>query len=66
MSMVITLIVDYTYKQRYGLNFYKDIGRKGGLSGKGELRGFAVNRDLAVSAGRKGGSMPRKKATKSN
>jgi len=51
-----------TNKQRYGLEFYEMIGRKGGTISRGG--GFAKNRSLAVEAGRKGGmaSRRRKKA----
>lgn len=42
-----------TNKQRHGLHFYEAIGRKGGTVSRGG--GFAVNRELAVEAGRKGG-----------
>lgn len=42
-----------TNRMRYGLTFYTDIGRKGGLISRGG--GFAMSRDLAVEAGRKGG-----------
>lgn len=51
-----------TNKQRYGLNFYEQIGRKGGKISRGG--GFAMNRDLAVEAGRKGGKASHR--TKSN
>jgi general stress protein YciG len=47
-----------TNKQRYGLNFYEQIGRKGGKISRGG--GFAVNRELAVEAGRKGGKSSRR------
>ena len=47
-----------TNKQRYGLNFYEQIGRKGGKISRGG--GFAMNRDLAVEAGRKGGKASRR------
>lgn len=47
-----------TNKQRYGLNFYEQIGRKGGEISRGG--GFAMNRDLAVEAGRKGGKASRR------
>ena len=40
-------------KARYGDDFYKKIGRKGGEISTGG--GFAKNRELAVLAGRKGG-----------
>lgn len=42
-----------TNKERYGENFYKELGRKGGQVSRGG--GFAANRDLAREAGRKGG-----------
>jgi general stress protein YciG len=48
-----------TNKQRYGLNFYESIGRKGGKISRGG--GFAANRELAVEAGRKGGKVGRRK-----
>lgn len=47
-----------TNKTRYGLNFYMQIGRKGGKISRGG--GFAVNRELAVEAGRKGGRASRR------
>ena len=48
-----------TNKQRYGLNFYEQIGRKGGKVSRGG--GFAVNRELAIAAGRKGGQTSRRR-----
>ncbi|MDQ0923310.1 general stress protein YciG [Pseudarthrobacter sp. W1I19] len=54
-----------TNKERYGdgldgrPNFYRVIGSKGGKISRGG--GFAMNRDLAVEAGRKGGSASRRK-----
>jgi general stress protein YciG len=48
-----------TNKQRYGLSFYEQIGSKGGKISRGG--GFAVNRELAVEAGRKGGKARRSK-----
>lgn len=47
-----------TNMQRYGLNFYPEIGRKGGKISRGG--GFAMNRELAVEAGRKGGKVSRR------
>lgn len=52
-----------TNKQRYGLNFYEQIGRKGGKISRGG--GFAVNRELAVEAGRKGGRASRRSKNQS-
>lgn len=46
-----------TNKQRYGLAFYEQIGAKGGRKSRGG--GFAMNRELAVVAGRKGGQARR-------
>jgi general stress protein YciG len=53
-----------TNKERYGLDFYEQIGRKGGKISRGG--GFAMNRDLAVEAGRKGGKAPRRTKTQAN
>lgn len=47
-----------TNKQRYGLAFYEQIGRKGGKISRGG--GFAVNPELAREAGRKGGRASRR------
>lgn len=47
-----------TNKARYGLNFYGQIGRKGGKISRGG--GFASNPQLAVEAGRKGGKASRR------
>lgn len=46
-----------TNKQRYGHEFYRQIGRKGGLLSKG---GGFTNHDLAREAGRKGGKASRR------
>jgi general stress protein YciG len=48
-----------TNKKLYGEDFYTNIGRKGGKLSRGG--GFAMNRELAVEAGRKGGSASRRK-----
>jgi general stress protein YciG len=54
-----------TNKERYGLNFYEQIGRKGGKLSRGG--GFATNHELAVAAGRKGGQVgKRRKVTARN
>lgn len=47
-----------TNKQRYGLNFYKEIGEKGGKISRGG--GFAANRALASEAGKKGGKISKR------
>lgn len=44
---------------KHGLSFYKLIGSKGGKISKGG--GFAMIRELAVEAGKKGGAASRKK-----
>jgi general stress protein YciG len=46
-------------KEKYGKEFYAQIGAKGGKAKT--AKGFATNRDLARAAGRKGGKA--KKAT---
>jgi general stress protein YciG len=52
-----------TNKMLYGLTFYENIGRKGGKISRGG--GFALNRELASIAGRKGGITSRRtKASK--
>ena len=54
-----------TNRARYGVNFYAEIGRKGGKNG--HEKGFFVNRELAREAGRVGGLKSRRgKATKVN
>ena len=49
-------------KQKHGSDFYKMIGSKGGRKGKadGVIKGFAVS-GKAVEAGRKGGTISRRK-----
>jgi uncharacterized protein len=49
-----------TNKQRYGLDFYEQIGRAGGTKSRGG--GFAKNRQLAVEAGRRGGRASRRRS----
>lgn len=48
-----------TNKEKYGENFYQEIGRKGGKLGT--TGGFYVNRELARIAGAKGGTISRRK-----
>lgn len=51
-----------TNKRKYGEDFYKRIGAKGGK--KGTTGGFAANRDLARIAGAKGGRLSRRSRVK--
>ena len=52
-----------TNKLKYGEDFYKRIGSKGGK--KSTTGGFFANRKLAVIAGRKGGKLSRRGKQKS-
>lgn len=47
-----------TNKERYGADFYANIGRIGGR--KGTTGGFFANRELAKIAGKKGGSISKR------
>lgn len=47
-----------TNKKRYGEDFYKRQGKLGGL--KTGKKGFALNRELARAAGKKGGSVSKR------
>lgn len=47
-----------TNKAKYGDNFYANIGAKGGA--KGHTGGFYANRELARTAGAKGGTISRR------
>lgn len=54
-----------TNKDKYGENFYAEVGRLGGL--KKVPKGFAMNRDLAVVVGAIGGKKSKRpKADKVN
>lgn len=46
-------------KELYGEDFYRNIGKKGGL--RKVPKGFALNPELAVSAGRLGGTISKRK-----
>lgn len=50
-------------KRYWGKDFYKIIGAKGGRKGAadGTIKGFATNRKLASEAGRKGGTISRRR-----
>ena len=54
---------DANYK-RFGKDFYRNIGRKGGLVITDKPKGFAANIELAREAGRKGGKISRRGAAK--
>lgn len=47
-----------TNKEKYGSEFYANIGRKGGQNG--HTGGFAANPELAKEAGRKGGAISKR------
>ena len=47
-----------TNKEKYGKDFYAEIGRKGGRNG--HTGGFAANPELARIAGRKGGRISKR------
>lgn len=47
-----------TNKKKYGSDFYARIGREGGK--RGTTGGFYANRELARSAGAKGGRISRR------
>lgn len=44
-----------TNKAKYGEDWYRKIGQKGGKSSTWKPKGFGANRELAREAGRKGG-----------
>lgn len=50
-----------TNKKKYGKDFYARIGAVGGK--KGTTGGFAANRELARTAGAKGGRISRRRKT---
>lgn len=52
-------------KAKYGDDFYKRIGAKGG-SVKGIKKGFALNPSIASAAGKKGGTISRRNRTHCN
>ena len=47
-----------TNKEKYGDDFYRELGRKGGKNG--HTGGFAANPELAKIAGAKGGRISRR------
>lgn len=53
-----------TNYERYGEDFYKKIGAKGGqasFESHGTIKGFAANPELAKIAGRKGGKISKRR-----
>lgn len=53
-----------TFKAKYGEDYYKRNGAKGGRNG--HTGGFYANHGLAVEAGRKGGTISRRGKAKKN
>lgn len=51
-----------TNMERHGADFYRRIGQRGGLISRGG--GFASSHELAVRAGRKGGTISRRGPSK--
>lgn len=51
-----------TNKAKYGEDFYKNIGKKGGQSST--TGGFFANRELARTAGRLGGTISKRPSKK--
>lgn len=49
-----------TNKEKYGENYYKELGRKGGLVNHRETRYFTLHRDIASIAGIKGGKISKR------
>lgn len=47
-----------TNRKKYGTDFYRNIGRKGGKNG--HTGGFAANHELARIAGAKGGRISKR------
>lgn len=54
-----------TNKDRYGKDFYKKIGAKGGKK-TGVKKGFAANPSLAAEAGKKGGKRSKRGKAKNS
>ena len=54
-----------TNMARYGKDYYREMGRKGGKV-CGTMKGFAFNPGLAKIAGRKGGLISRRGKAKKN
>lgn len=49
-----------TIREKYGENFYKTMGRKGGIKSHPETRFFSMNPDIAKIAGAKGGRISKR------
>lgn len=50
-----------TIRSRYGEDFFKKIGKVGGIRGKGKVKGGFNDLELASRAGRIGGSVSKRK-----
>ena len=55
-----------TNKEKYGENYYKELGRKGGSVKHPETRWFNTHRDLASKLGKKGGHISKRGKSKNN
>jgi general stress protein YciG len=53
-----------TNKERYGTDFYKVQGKKGGSTSTKKPKGFAANPERARLAGKKGGAVSRRGSRK--
>ena len=49
-----------TNKERYGEDFYKNIGSRGGKAPTTKPKGFAANPELAARVGRKAGKISKR------
>jgi general stress protein YciG len=49
-----------TNKAKYGEDYYAKIGKLGGIKPTDKPKGFAANRELARTAGAKGGTISRR------
>lgn len=49
-----------TNKEKYGADFYRNIGRQGGSKSHPETRPFAKNPELASRAGKRGGQLSKR------
>lgn len=55
-----------TIKKKYGADYYRQLGHKGGSAITNKPRGFAANPELAKRAGRIGGKKSKRGKAKRN